>query len=383
MVRIMGKIFIGFVFVFFFLICVKQVLLKFDIDVTDLFIPLFENNETADIRSPLSISEINAFEKKILNKLKSYSVEDHEIKTKLYLEERLKEIKVTFPLGRPFEEVILDFTKLIKENNFTIERCEFVKRRNAYILIFIHNEPEKGGFYLSLIRGKRYIKNSAEIAFVIENFKFGTDTGTTEFQYLSFPEPLTFILSPYETRSTWTADAAHDYKKEVIVKLHMEGEKPKREKKFMLKVHQSEEEIQKIIKSSMEKVPHSAGFACDFSTIILKDTRMMTFLLENIKSRNSFFMVPRNPSTSSIEELASRVGVPLYIMNTTFNSSPVDSLLNEEIISMAMEAQKKGQLIVGVKSDSKIPFINVLKRNLKTLQNYGIKLVHASSIVQK
>jgi len=60
----------------------------------------------------------------------------------------------------------------------------------------------------------------ARMAILIRDFGFAADKTTVD--YLSFPEPLTVALIPSRKLSSWTAQIANEYKKEIVVLLPME-----------------------------------------------------------------------------------------------------------------------------------------------------------------
>jgi polysaccharide deacetylase 2 family uncharacterized protein YibQ len=226
-----------------------------------------------------------------------------------------------------------------------------------------------------------YFSHTAKMAIFIEDFGFQADRTTVE--YLSFAEPLTIGLIPEKKLTTWTAQIANEYHKEIVIMLPMEPVSARYSKQSgaVVMVHYPEDKIQKIITESMDLIPHFSGLTNYFGARVVDDSRVMSLLFSEINSKKAYFLYNPQSRSSSAEAVAKRNDVPFKSVDVYIDKNSSVTALQDTLRRCAMFAQKTGDVIISSKPTA--AFINALKNELPVLKQNGIRLVYISELMGK
>ncbi len=371
-----GRIFFGCIILLLVLLCVKNILEEKSVPLSEIFsrfMPVQKN------RVPRKKTG-NHLEANILEKLTEFEVKPDEIINQFYLEHKRREIKSAIPRGRPIEWVIWQFYQCASGTPYTVKDCVYSMKKKVYTLSFTSDNPKKETIVLAISKAKHFMSNSAKIAILIEDFNFEANQVTIDF--LSFPEPLTILLIPSAKKSSWTAQAADEYNKEIVI--HMPFEPQKRKNNIpassVIKIHYSEEKIRNILNSAIKSIPNFAGFANLDGHLVLEDSQAMGIVLHEIKKHHGYFIDTYGGTNSIVASSAKKENIP-YKEVTAFIKNKNDiSAIEEQLKHFAVVAQKKNNILISAKACQ--PFIKALNNVLPVFKQNGIRLVYVSEIVK-
>lgn len=316
-----------------------------------------------------------------MERLHKLEVTPANIRRQAFKEDSAVEIRASIPRGRPMEWVVWMITSQLNETGYVISDCYYESDEKGCRIQFNCKEPGNPVITIVLLRSSLYFSHTAKMAIFIEDFGFQADQTTVE--YLSFTEPLTIGLIPAKKLTTWTAQIANEYHKEIVIMLPMEPVSAKYSKQSgaVVMVHYPEDKIQRIITESMEQIPHFSGLTNYFGSRIVDDSRVMSLLFTEINSKQAYFLYNPQSRSSSAEAIAKKNNVPFKSVDIYIDNNNSVSALQDTLRRCAMFAQKTGDVIISSKPTT--AFINALKNELPILKQNGIRLVYVSELMGK
>lgn len=370
-----GRIFIICIFIIISLYTIKNVIQLENFTIPEFVLHLIPE-QSHKLPKKKHISNIESNIHTILNKME---VKESEINTQMFLESRLREIRAKIPKGKPFEWTIWLISQATKGTKYSLIDCFHNKKRGLYSLTFEKRNSKKDYVSLILSNANRYLSNSAKIAILIEDFNFEADKITVD--YLSFTEPLTFSLTPYLKKSSWTAEAANTYNKEILINLPFESAKKKKEipYKSTIMLHYPEVQITKIFNQAIKKVPNFSGFSNLNSSPVLSDSRAMSIVLNNIKKHHAYFIECRSTKSSVVSIISEKLKVPYQKINFSIDEKTDAAAIEELLRHYTIVALKKSKILISARPS--MAFLKALKNVLPEMKQNGIRLVYVSEIV--
>lgn len=372
-----GRIFIVLIILLAVLIGVRKNFKKPRIPISQVISRIINTGEKDSSKyKPSNNLEANIYEK--LNKLE---VKKDEITTQLFLENKIREIKAAVPKGRPDELVIWQLTQSTKGTPYNVEDCVFDKKKNTHTITFTSDNPKKEKVTLHISKANRFLSNCAKMAILIEDFNFEANQKTIDF--LSFPEPLTISLVPHLKKSSWTAQAAKEYKKEIVIHLPFESKIKRKNKPAAntIMVHYPEEKIRTIINNAIKVIPNFSGFASMHGSLALEDSRIMDIVLNEIKKHRGYFIDTRVSKNSIIPEIAAKKRVPFGEVSEKIKEKANITAIENQLKHYAVVAQKRSKILITAKASRQ--FIKALTNVLPVLQDNGVQLIYVSEIVNQ
>jgi polysaccharide deacetylase 2 family uncharacterized protein YibQ len=371
------KIFILFLIVFIILISIKQGWLK-----KSAILPKKAFNYlTAKKDTSTSPKQSNNLEPNILRKLDELEVKSDEIEINHFLENNQKEIKAAIPLGKPVEWVIWQLSQAAKGTPYEVTDCFLNKKKARFIITYTPQNPKQEKVILIFSNSKRYLSNAALVAILVEDFEFQANKTTIDF--LSFPEPLTISLLPFIEKNSWTAQAANEYKKEIVIHLPFEPKISKRKipTSSIIMIHYPEKEIRKIINNSTKTIPNFRGFANLYGSIAVEDSRVMKIVLNEIKKHQGYFINTYGGRNSVVPRVAEKIKIDYKEISTVIKDKSTAVEIDKQLKHFIDIARKKGSIIITAKASEALT--KVLNSVLPYTKQYGVKFVYISDIVNK
>lgn len=339
---------------------------------------MFRKHDIDQKRSTLSGSRL---EHHLMKKLQQLEVRKEDIKTHLFLEDTLREIEVYIPRGKPMEWILWSLRQAAEGTSYRLSDCIYQKRGDFYVVRFSSKKPQHVDVLLTLRMADRYYSNTAQIAFVIQNFNFQANETTT--RLLSFPQPLTVCLTPAAEKTDLTAQAAHEYNKEIVINLLLEPSN-KINTPFMesmIMVHYEEQKIRRIIQEGPKRIPYFAGFSNLFGSRACEDSRVMRIMLDEVKQHKAYFLEDITVRNSVVKMIARNLSVPYAQIQGHLPTDTSAGVLEEQIRHYCYIAQKKGFYIIGAHASPAL--LSALEDALPFFEKNGIQLVPVSTIVPK
>ncbi|MBD3315208.1 MAG: hypothetical protein GF344_05430 [Chitinivibrionales bacterium] len=337
----------------------------------------FADSSAAETKAqPLSRFESNLFQ--VLAELEA---EDEEIETRFFLEDTLREIDASIPRGRPLEWVIWHIAQSTKGTSYRVTDCVLDRPSGVCKVTFSSSKDNAPLTVLTITRAQRYFSAVAKMAILLEGFKFKADQGTMDI--LSFPEPLTLALMPDHEKSGWTAQAAMEYNKQIVIGVPLESHSvpASRAPTPLIMVHHPEEKIRGTLGRFAKIIPRFSGFCNVLGSRACEDSRVMEIVLGEVKKRHGYFVDTRKARSSLVEDLAREMGVPHAYVNSSIDDDIDSAQIQEQLRHHCLVAQKRGTLLISAPATRE--FISALSGLREVFRRNGVHLVHVSEIVDQ
>jgi polysaccharide deacetylase 2 family uncharacterized protein YibQ len=320
------------------------------------------------------------FEQQLMEQLHKLEVNNQNIKRTVSKQDSAIEIKTSIPRGKPMEWVIWTITSGLKDAAYTMDDCYFESESKGCRIQFSCKEKGSPRFVLILLRSSAYFTSTAKMAIFIEDFGFQADETTVK--YLSFPEPLTVGLLPEKKLTTWTAQIADEYKKEIVLMLPMEPVPNAfaKQSSSVIMVHYTEDKIKQIVSDAMEKIPNFNGVSNYYGSRVLADSKVVSLLFDQFVSRKSYFLYYPQNRNISINEAVKSTGIPFVSIDVQIDTTFSVGRIQDTLRHCAMIAQKTGTVVVSSKALGS--FIQALTNEIPVLKQNGIRLVYISELAK-
>ncbi|MBN1128787.1 MAG: divergent polysaccharide deacetylase family protein [Chitinispirillaceae bacterium] len=323
----------------------------------------------------------SSLENNILDRLSLLEIDDSSVSFRKLPDDDAVEIRAAVPRGKPVEWIAWHLSSAASGTPYRVEDCSCSPDDRGISIVFAGSRPQERTVHLTVSWASRYFSATAKMAFLIKDFGFTADQKTIE--YLSFPEPLTVALLPSRKLSSWTAQISNEYKKEIIILQPMEPclvpRSPDGRKTQCVMLHFTEPRVRSIIADAAEAVPNFSGFINLGGTRALEDSRLTGILFSEIKKRHGYFIEDRKSRKSVAASAAEKISLPFGAIGCSIDSALDVSGIEDLIRRCAMEAQKRGHIIVCSRGTT--AFIRALKKQLPLLRQNGIRLCYVSEIV--
>jgi len=372
-----GRVFIFCIILFIALFSARNILITRS-GALKKIISRFTHTSTASAPKQKTSNRIEANITALLHELE---VKDEEIKTRTADQNKSVEIRAAVPRGRPDEWVVWKLCQSAKGTPYALTDCYFTKKEGQHTLTFESEDPKKNSVRLIISKATRCMSNCGVMAILVEDFNFEANQATVDF--LSFPEPLTFSLVPYLKKSSWTAQAAKEYKKEIVIHLPFESKFKKKSvvASETIMVHYSEERIRGLIKNAIRIIPNFSGFTNLDGSLALEDSRVMSIVLDEIHKHNGYFIDTRAAKNSIIPAIAGKLRLPFEEASEAITENSNATALEHQLKRSILLAQKQGAILITVKASRHL--ITALKNLLPVLKENGVRLVYVSDIVNQ
>ncbi len=296
------------------------------------------------------------------------------------LEKSALEINAAVPRGKPMEWIILSLCSRIGDEGYRISDCSCADASKCVIEL---QSARKGrpAVRLTLTRSRRFFSTSAKMAVVIMDFGFKADATSVDF--LSFPEPLTLSIVATKKMSSWTAQIANEYRKEIILLIPMEPLFPsyRHYASEAVFVHYPSEKIRSIVRGATESIPYYAGFSNLCGSRVIEDTPVMRTILGELKKGHGYFLINQSSRKSVAASVARSLEVPYRSVEISLDSAAsTGGALGDTLRHAAMIAHKTGSVVVQGRATPQL--IGTLRAQLPFLQQNGIRLVYLSEVVR-
>jgi polysaccharide deacetylase 2 family uncharacterized protein YibQ len=316
----------------------------------------------------------------ILSRLEKLETPRSQVTTEHMLEDSTLIINARIPRGKPMEWVVMQLCSPIGQAGYRVADCMYTEAPLQCAIILRSEKKGHPTVKINIRHARRYFSTSAKMAIVVADFGFKATATTVDF--LSFPEPLTVSLVSSRKMSTWTAQIANEYRKEIVILIPMEpltGSFVQYNNKAVM-IHYPPDKIRSILRDATESIPGYAGFANLCGSRVIEDSPVMRTILTELKKDHGYFLINQVSRKSVATSIAREVDVPYRTIDLSLDSAAsCGSGLVDTLHHAAMIAQKTGSVVLQGRATAQ--FITALKSQLPFLQENGIKLVYLSEVV--
>jgi len=325
--------------------------------------------------------DMSHFEAALLKTLRELEVRDEDIRTGGGPSDSVRVIAARIPRGRPIEWIALDICRSAESALYYVEDCVYDRRKKTCVIEFAAPKAVPRRIRLTLTPSERFFTQTAMMAILIEDFEFQADKTTTDI--LSFPQPLTISLNPLSSKSVWTAQAAGQYNKEVVIRLAFEPLVKVAVPPSLpfIMIHFSADSIRHLIAQSVSSIPNFSGFINVFGSRAMEDSRIMDIVLREVKKRHGYFVETMEARNSVAASLSASLGLPYAAVTSRIPPSARGRDIEEQLAHQCIVAQKRGRVLVLARASAE--FAESIRRMLDTFRQNGIRLVYVSELAGK
>ncbi|MBD3391151.1 MAG: hypothetical protein GF418_03755 [Chitinivibrionales bacterium] len=319
------------------------------------------------------------FEKALLETFDTLEVRTPDRQERFFLEDSLKQMLVRVPRGRPIEWIVWEIGRAAKGTSYRLTDSRYDQRRDKCVIDFRSSDARRPAIRLVVSRSERFFSTTGRMAILIEDFEFQADKTTIDI--LSFPEPLTVSLRPSVKKSAWTAQAADQYNKEVVIQLALEPlvRSNAHASLPMIMVHHSADKIRDIVDSACDAIPNFAGFNNLLGSRALEDPRVMGIVLREIKKRHGYFIETKTARRSVVPSKVREIELPYTRVTSRVPENESARDIEEHLRHLCVVAQKKGTVLAAAQASQDL--VAALDAMRDAFRQNGIRLVHVSEIV--
>ena len=311
---------------------------------------------------------------------KKLEIPDSQIKRRFYLEDSTLSISISVPQGKPMEWIIWFISSSVTKAGYLVDDCYYPSEKNGCKIEFSSTKPELPKLNIQVNRSSAFFTHTAKMAILVEDFGFEADQTTIGF--LSFSEPLTVSLASPKKLSTWTAQIANEYKKEIVILLPMEP-LPGTFSKYnssVIMVHYPEDQIRSMIAQMTDAIPNFAGFCNFYGDRVLADSHVMSIIYDEVKKNHAYFLIDPGTRKSIAETLAKKMEIPYENITFSINTDLSAAAIQDTLLHFALIAQNKGSVLL--KGKASPSFLAAVTNTKNLLHENGIRLVYASEIIK-
>ncbi len=259
-----------------------------------------------------------------------------------------------------------------KEKNYFLWQIEGEEEKELIILFSVQKTGER-----EAVPSRKEPRK--KVAIIIDDMGYNLDAIQ---EICSFQKPLTVSILPFSPFAQETALIAHQNNLEVMLHLPLESVNNNAENDIEGLIHSlmREEEIRKILDTSLEQIPYIKGVNNHMGSKITPNKIFMNIILDTLKERDLFFVDSRTTTRSIAYDVAQRMKIPSAYRHVFLDGESQEDYIKGKLIELFRLAQKN-EKAVGICHPID-ETLKVLKENLHLADKYELELVFVSQIVK-
>lgn len=210
-----------------------------------------------------------------------------------------------------------------------------------------------------------------EIAIIIDDLGRRFDDGR---RVIDLPGPVACAFLPYGRHTQTLAHIAHAENKEVMLHLPMQAVEDTKLDAGALTLDMTQRQVVQTIIEDLNRVPHVSGVNNHMGSLLTRHPGHMVWLMEVLQAHDSMFFVDSRTTHETVaHRIADENRVPVVSRDVFLDDQSDESSVVAQFQRLIATARKKGSaLAIGHPHEATL---RVLRRELNTLENRGIKLV--------
>jgi len=223
----------------------------------------------------------------------------------------------------------------------------------------------------------RLIKNSRpKVAIILDDWGYNNKAH----EYVErIKQPFTMAVLPNLPYSKKAAELGHKYKKSIILHLPLEPGRRLPLEKNTIKTHMADSEIRYILDKQVMAVPYAVGVNNHQGSLATKDERVMSVIMQALKSRNMFFIDSYTSAETKGYETAKKMGVKTNTRDIFVDNEKFIDYNEMQLRKLVNQAKKRGYAI-GIGHDDPVT-MQALEKNMPMLEEQGVEFVFASELI--
>lgn len=203
----------------------------------------------------------------------------------------------------------------------------------------------------------------------------------TGYRAVTLPGAVACAFLPRVPYTHKLAVMAHSYNKEVMLHAPMQAQGNNRLGPGGLTVDMSQEEFLKTLRDDIASVPHVRGISNHMGSLLTQHPDHMVWLMGEINRQgNLFFLDSKTTSKSVASHVAGDFGIPNVERDVFLDNIREEAEIDKQFKRLIKIAKQKGSAVaVG---HAYHPTLQYLERELLKLEEYGVKLIPLSRMIE-
>jgi uncharacterized protein len=222
----------------------------------------------------------------------------------------------------------------------------------------------------------RKLPHRARIALIIDDVGYASDNIDG---YVGIGDKLTFSVLPFLENSETDARVLHEAGFEILIHVPMEpANYPSvNPGPGALLLGEPKHVIERKVLSMIEENPFAVGVNNHMGSRATRDCELMGWTIDVLKAKDLFFVDSMTTATSCAYELALENDLPAVRRDVFLDNTDSAESITGQFERLKRIARSKG-IAVGIGHINKKHTLEVLKKEIPLLEQYGIALVFAS-----
>jgi polysaccharide deacetylase 2 family uncharacterized protein YibQ len=197
---------------------------------------------------------------------------------------------------------------------------------------------------------------------------------------ISLPGAVTLAFLPHTLYASELADRAHDAGKEVMLHLPLQSVRHHSHTPGTLKLHMTQAEFIRQLRSNIESVPHIKGINNHMGSLLTRHPGHMNWLMSSMAEEGGLYFIDSRTTTESVASLfAEKYKVPHMDRDIFLDPDPRPETIRRQFSRFIDRAIQNGHAIaIAHPYPGTIEFI---REHIDQLEEQGIKLVPVSELV--
>lgn len=196
---------------------------------------------------------------------------------------------------------------------------------------------------------------------------------------LRLPAPITFSMLPYAKHSAELARLAASAGREVMVHMPMANVSGEEMGPGGLTPELSHEDFLRLLDDAFDAVPGASGLNNHMGSLLTTKAQAMTWLMQEIKRRNLFFIDSRTTHETVASTVAEAHAVFSSSRDVFLDNSPEIDAMDAEFERLIQKARAEGTAIAI--AHPRPATLDYLERKLPLLAAEGVQVVPASHTI--
>lgn len=214
------------------------------------------------------------------------------------------------------------------------------------------------------------------IAIIIDDIGHNFERGT---RAINLPGSITYAVLPHSRYSEYMSENASLMSKEVIVHLPMANISHLPIGPGGLTESMNKKDFLENLANAIDQVPHATGINNHTGSYLTQQTKQMTWLMDEIKRRDFFFIDSRTTPNSVAQRIASEKNILTSGRDVFLDNDRSFYAVDRAFRQLIQLAKKRGAAI-GICHPYEVT-LDYLERAIPHLEQQGVKIIPASNLI--
>lgn len=219
---------------------------------------------------------------------------------------------------------------------------------------------------------------AGQLAIIIDDLGYNQVLGK---RAIDLPGDFTYAILPLTPHGRELAERAHALDKEIMLHAPMSNEQQLPLGKGALVTGMTQEEFLQVLRNNLASIPYLKGVNNHMGSQLTQDTRTMSWLMQELKSRQLYFVDSRTTTKTQALAVAETMGLPSRKRDVFLDNKNDETHIQQQLLLAIKIAHRQGSAIaIGH------PYRNTLKVLEKIhplLEQYQVRLVKTSQLMPK